>query len=262
MCTRSAAAGSDETRALAADLDNMISQLSALVESQRTFISHAAHELRSPLATLLGELQLALRRPRSADEYRRSLDAMHADVEALVRLAEDLLLLARVQAGAARPQELETVDTIVAEGLRMARGRGEERRVGIEVTGLEVAAGTQVQAVRGELARVLRNLVDNAIAHSAVDSARARRQRRRRRRPPRRPPAHLRAVLPRPQGRAGGAGRRGARPLDRPHDRARRRRRAHPRRVASARRSLRGAPAGRSRRRRSTRAAVRVVKLR
>jgi two-component system OmpR family sensor kinase len=165
-----AAAGSDETRALAADLDNMISQLSSLVESQRTFISHAAHELRSPLATLLGELQLALRRPRSADEYRRSLDAMYADVEALVRLAEDLLLLARVQAGAARPQEPTTVDVIVAEGLRMARGRAEERRVEIRVTGLDAAAGARVQAVRGELARVLRNLVDNAIAHSPVDS--------------------------------------------------------------------------------------------
>ena len=48
----------------------MISQLSELVRSQRTFISHAAHELRSPLATLLGELQLALRRPREAEAYR------------------------------------------------------------------------------------------------------------------------------------------------------------------------------------------------
>ena len=163
-----AAAGSDETRALASDLDHMISQLGALVESQRTFISHAAHELRSPLATLLGELQLALRRPRSDDEYRRSLEAMRADVEALVRLAEDLLLLARLQASSAHPQERTPIDAVIAEGLRMARGRAEERNIQIRVTGLEAAAGAQVQAVRGELARVLRNLIDNAIAHSPV----------------------------------------------------------------------------------------------
>ena len=164
-----AAAGSDETRALASDLDHMISQLGALVESQRTFISHAAHELRSPLATLLGELQLALRRPRSDDEYRRSLEAMRADVEALVRLAEDLLLLARLQASSARPAERTPIDAVVAEGLRMARGRAEERNIQVRVVGLELAAGAQIQAVRGELARVLRNLIDNAIAHSPVD---------------------------------------------------------------------------------------------
>jgi len=63
--------GSAETRALAADLDHMIEQLGALVIAQHTFISHAAHELMSPLTTLRGELQLSVRRPRTADEQER-----------------------------------------------------------------------------------------------------------------------------------------------------------------------------------------------
>ncbi len=161
------AQGSDETRALAADLDHMISQLSELVRSQRTFISHAAHELRSPLATLLGELQLALRRPREAQAYRAALEEMRADVEMLVRLTEDLLLLARLQAGAAPVPNPTRVDVAVGEAVRMAHGRAALRGVRVVTTGLDVAGDARVSAVRGgELARLLRNLIDNAITHS------------------------------------------------------------------------------------------------
>lgn len=160
------ALGSDETRALAHDLDHMISQLGALVESQRTFISHAAHELRSPLATLRGELQLALRRPRDAEGYQRALGEMLADVESLVRLAEDLLLLARLQAKAAPQRERSELDAVVQDALRLARGRAEERGVPVQVHGLAAAAGVQVWGARGDLARLLRNLIDNAVAHS------------------------------------------------------------------------------------------------
>lgn len=164
---RGDAHGSDETRALAADLDHMISQLSELVRSQRTFISHAAHELRSPLATLLGELQLALHRPRDAPTYRAALEAMRGDVQLLVRLTEDLLLLARLQATTAPPPSPTRVDTAVSDAIGMARGRADERGVRVHVSGLEAVGDARVPAVRGgELARLLRNLIDNAISHS------------------------------------------------------------------------------------------------
>jgi len=152
---QSDARGSDETRALAADLDHMINQLSELVRSQRTFISHAAHELRSPLATLLGELQLALRRPREAAAYRGALEAMRGDVETLVHLTEDLLLLARLQAGAAALPNPTRVESVVQDALRMSRGRAEERGVEVRAVGLEAAGGARVPAIRnGELARL------------------------------------------------------------------------------------------------------------
>lgn len=162
-----AANDTDETRALAADLDHMISQLSELVRSQRTFISHAAHELRSPLATLHGELQLALRRPRESEAYRAALEEMRGDVETLVRLTEDLLLLARLQAGAAPLPSPTRVESAIHEALRMARGRAEERGVQVHATGLSEIGDVEVPSVRGgELARLLRNLIDNAISHS------------------------------------------------------------------------------------------------
>ena len=62
-------ASGDEAR-LVRDLDDMIERLSNLFSAQRVFIAHAAHELRSPLTALYGELALALRRSRDAEEYR------------------------------------------------------------------------------------------------------------------------------------------------------------------------------------------------
>jgi two-component system heavy metal sensor histidine kinase CusS len=158
--------GSAETRALALDLDHMIEQLGALVAAQRTFISHAAHELRSPLSTLRGELQLALRRPREASEYQRTIEDALGDVEALSLLAEDLLTLARVQARVPDGQTTAIGDA-VAEAVRMARGPAEARGVRIAETTDPTALGTtRVRGGRGEIARALRNLIDNAVAHS------------------------------------------------------------------------------------------------
>ena len=160
--------GSTETRALAADLDHMISQLAALVVAQRTFISHAAHELMSPLATLRGELQLALRRPRSIAEHEVALEEALRDVEALVILSEDLLTLARAEAS--EPVEAVTarVADLVVDATRAARGGAVARGVEIVEDWMDPRLGTEsVTGSRRELSRALRNLIDNAVAHSA-----------------------------------------------------------------------------------------------
>jgi len=158
--------GSEETSALALDLDHMIAQLSALFSSQRTFISHAAHELRSPLTAMRGEIQLALRRPRENEDYQRTLVEVLADVEALVQLAEDLLTLARIQAGVAPATGVAAVD-VVTDAVRMARGLADARSVEVRTwTGDAKEASVVVAGARGDVARALRNLVENAIAHS------------------------------------------------------------------------------------------------
>jgi two-component system OmpR family sensor kinase len=156
--------GSAETAALAADLDDMIQKLATLVMAQRTFISHAAHELMSPLTTLRGELQLALRRPRSVAEHEETLAQALRDVEALVTLSEDLLALARAETRAASEHDTP-IGEVVAEALRMARGAADARGVRVR----EEVEGDRHVRVRGvcrELARALRNLVDNGVLHS------------------------------------------------------------------------------------------------
>lgn len=158
--------GADETRALASDLDHMISRLDEVVSSQRRFISHAAHELRSPLASLRGELQLALRRDRDADEYRAALSEMLSSVDALIALAEDLLRLARAQGGAPTTRARARVADVVREAVRMARGHGDDRDVELVVPPAIAEFPVEVRGAVADLARALRNLIDNAIAHS------------------------------------------------------------------------------------------------
>ncbi|MFO0670912.1 MAG: histidine kinase dimerization/phospho-acceptor domain-containing protein [Polyangiaceae bacterium] len=67
--------GDRETARLAQDIDEMISRLSVLLDSQQRFVANAAHELRSPLTALYGELQLALRRPRDNEGHRAAISA-------------------------------------------------------------------------------------------------------------------------------------------------------------------------------------------
>lgn len=158
------ATGSNETRALANDLDHMIVRLGELVTAQRTFVSHAAHELRSPLAALRGELQLAIRRPRDASAYKESIEHALSEVEDLVALAEDLLSLARAQ-GTAVASARSTVGEVVGDAVKAAEGLARARGVSVRA----VADGFSDLPVRGarrDLARALRNLLDNAVSHS------------------------------------------------------------------------------------------------
>lgn len=166
------AMGALETRSLASDLDHMIGRLEEFVSSQRRFVTHAAHELRSPLASLRGELQLALRRERDPAEYRAALTEMLGSVDGLVALAEDLLRLAKVQ-GEERPSRPQDADVreVIAEALRMARGPADVRGVALTVAPqpLHELPG-RVRGSTSDLARALRNLIDNAVSHSPSDA--------------------------------------------------------------------------------------------
>lgn len=166
---RGRATGSLELRALGADMDRMIGQLGALMATQRTFVSHAAHELRSPLATLRGELQLALRRPRSADEYRDTIAESLSEVELLIALAEDLLVLARLQSDTLRREATSTLDDVLNDALRMSRGLAEVQGVTFQLPASSPTA--PLRGARPDLARAIRNLLDNAVAHSPPGGA-------------------------------------------------------------------------------------------
>ena len=100
------------------------------------FIAHAAHELRSPLTALYGELALALRRSRDADEYRAAIGEALDSTRQLKGLAEDLLAVARL--GTAPPPSAETIDVrqtveeakrivLQAEGRRASGSRSADK---------------------------------------------------------------------------------------------------------------------------------------
>ncbi|HEV2667463.1 MAG TPA: histidine kinase dimerization/phospho-acceptor domain-containing protein, partial [Blastocatellia bacterium] len=89
----------DELGRLAVTFNDMIARLQAAFERQKQFTSDASHELRTPLAVMRGDIEITLRRERSAEEYKRALTSNLEEIMRLSRLVEDLLTLARGDTG-------------------------------------------------------------------------------------------------------------------------------------------------------------------
>ncbi|MCW2927027.1 MAG: hypothetical protein JWM86_995 [Thermoleophilia bacterium] len=89
----------DEIERLATTLSRMLDRIDRTVQRERTFAATAGHELRTPLAALTAEIDLALRGNRSADELTEALRLARVDTERLTQLAEDLLLFSRIASG-------------------------------------------------------------------------------------------------------------------------------------------------------------------
>ena len=148
----------DEIWALAVTLNSMLDRLAAARERERSFVANVAHELRNPLASL--RVQADVNRRHGASE------ADHADLAAeltgLSALVEDLLVLARLDAGGSLPAPDPAAEPrAVLPGYATA----DDEASGPEVAIVALAAGT-VPMTRLELERVLGNLVDNARRHA------------------------------------------------------------------------------------------------
>jgi signal transduction histidine kinase len=145
----------DEVARLASTTNETLAALETSVERQRRFVADASHELRSPIASLRTQLEVAAAHPELLD-----LDGAVEDTVRLQRLAADLLLLARLDAGE-RPADAH-VDLAA-----LAREEAGDR------AGVRVRAEDDVTVAgsRGQLGRVLANLLDNAQRHarSAVE---------------------------------------------------------------------------------------------
>lgn len=153
-----------ELRQLADDVDGMIARLAALVVSQERFIAHAAHELRSPLTTLYGELSLALRKQRTSEEYREFIDEALASSRRLKALAEDLLALARIGADATGDILLlpVTIRALITNVVTDLRASISAKGITIEVSLPEAS----IIARERDLERLFRNLLENALRHT------------------------------------------------------------------------------------------------
>jgi signal transduction histidine kinase len=132
--------GAVELRRLGETLNRMLARVHGAGEQQRAFVADAAHELRSPLASILTQLEVAMSTPTTAEEWPQIAADVHADAERLHRIADDLLLLARLDAGS--PERESTIDVVELVG-----GTG---------TPLEVHGDRQA------LSRLFDNLLTNA----------------------------------------------------------------------------------------------------
>ncbi len=142
-------------------LNTMLGRLDRAFDAQRRFTADASHELRSPLTALRGEMELALRRDREKEEYRQVIASNLQEVERLSQLSEDLLTLARSDAGVMEPR-LQRADVLerAEHVLRRLQGKAEERDVR-----LELQADTDTEGIfdPGLIDQLLWNLIDNAV---------------------------------------------------------------------------------------------------
>lgn len=154
----------DELARLAESLNAMLARIEAALAQERHFLADASHELRTPLANLRAELDLALRRARSADELTDALRSVRQETDRLSRLAEDLLVLARIDGGGLPLRREEVgLDALIAETVDSFAGRA--ATLGKELRHEETNAGTVlVDPVR--MRQALGNLIDNALRHA------------------------------------------------------------------------------------------------
>ncbi|MFH1763046.1 MAG: ATP-binding protein [Gemmatimonadota bacterium] len=142
-------------------LNRMLGRLDAALEAQKRFTADASHELRTPLTVLRGEMEVALRRDRTPEEYTRVLRTSLEETERLSRLAEDLLTLTRSEAGAQRLllQKDDLADRVRHAVDRFAR---QAEQKGVEIQG-PAQGGVWVEADPDLLERVIWNLLGNAL---------------------------------------------------------------------------------------------------
>jgi signal transduction histidine kinase len=156
----------DEVHALATTLNGMLDRIAASQERQRDFVADAAHELRSPLASMRTQLEVAERLGEGGDLPEGLLPEVHR----LSALVDDLLLLARSGAEAGAP-DLEDVDLLDLAAEVAARVSGSRVPVRVEPRDQAGPGRTDVvvvQACHDDLLRAVANLVDNAVRHAAT----------------------------------------------------------------------------------------------
>ena len=155
----------DELGHLARAFNGLLDRLAESFDRQRRFMADASHELRTPVAILRGESEVALsQQARSAEEYRESLGVLHHEAERLTRIVEDLFTLTRADAGQypLQPRDLY-LDELIADCVHSARTLAQAKKISLT---FDQAPESPIHADELLLRRMLLNLLDNAIKYT------------------------------------------------------------------------------------------------
>ena len=154
----------DEVRRLADTFNDMLARLEQAFTSQRLFIEDLTHELKTPLAVLKGELEVTLKRMRSAREYESILESSLEEIDRIIRIVEDLLVLARLEKGVASldKEDLEA-GQLVAQCVEHIRVLAEPKGISVR---FESKDGTNIQGDPVKLRQLFLNVLDNAIKYT------------------------------------------------------------------------------------------------
>jgi two-component system OmpR family sensor kinase len=155
----------DELGHLARAFNELLDRLDQSFERQRRFMADASHELRTPVAILRGEAEVALSQPsRTPEEYRDSLGVLLGEAQRLTRIVEDLFTMARADAGQypLEPRDFY-LDDLAADCVHSARTLALAKNITLR---MEPAEESQIRADEALVRRMLLNLLDNAIKYT------------------------------------------------------------------------------------------------
>lgn len=153
----------DELERLAITVNDMLGRLERAFKRLRQFSAAASHELRTPLTVMKGELEVTLRRPRTAEEYRETLQTHLRTIDDMTHTVEELLMLARGEAVDATV-EWKPVDmsALVRDGAKPFQTLASGKGVKIEI---QTDGPAWVRGERRLLERIITNLLENALKH-------------------------------------------------------------------------------------------------
>jgi heavy metal sensor kinase len=155
----------DELQRLGETLNAMLARLHEGLQRERKFVADAGHELRTPLALLRTELELALRHGRTPRALRSALKSSSHEVDRLTQLAEDLLLIARSDRGRLelKRERVDPAELLASVATRF-RWRAEQEGRPLYA---HARRGVEVEVDRLRVEQALSNLVDNALRHGS-----------------------------------------------------------------------------------------------
>jgi len=157
----------DELSRLATTMNALLSRLHGALERERGFVADAGHELRTPLTVLKGELELAQRPGRTEQQLRATVGVAAQETERLIRLSEDLLLLAAAQ----QEQFLRLANTDLAQLVRVAVAAAQGLAGRRDVILLAVPHdAVRARADADRVRQALDNLIINALRYAPVRS--------------------------------------------------------------------------------------------
>jgi two-component system, OmpR family, sensor kinase len=153
----------DELHRLGATLNQMLDRLEAAARHDRRFLERASHELRTPLTALKAELDVAAAGPPDVATLAAAIASATEETNRLIRLANDLLALARTHDGRMPiSRAVHDVRRSLESAAAASRARAEAHRITLEVDAADAPAFLDAMRVR----QVLDNLIDNALRHT------------------------------------------------------------------------------------------------
>ncbi|HEY9166255.1 MAG TPA: ATP-binding protein [Candidatus Kryptonia bacterium] len=165
----------DEVTRLSRTLNEMIDRIEGGFKIQKQFTTDASHELRTPLTILLGEIEVALKNPRTPEEYQAILRSSVEEIRRITNIVDELLTIARLEGGqlqlAMKPLRL---DELLLDAVSRTSAYASQRSITIN---FEISTGSSgegeeifVNGDRDKLLSVFINLLDNAIKYSHDNS--------------------------------------------------------------------------------------------